>query len=461
MKKEHIFLLTVVFLALALRLFQLEHMVSFDFDQEYAAIFAQTVLQIYPIKLIGQGLSVQGLFMGPLYFYYLVPFFAATSLNPIGGYIGSIILGGIIVLTYYFVVKRILGQPAGYIVTFLRALLFYKIQADWSMAPSYSSELAILLTWFCFYQYWHGRYNYVLPLGFIFGAYSSFHPILFPFYLTFLLLILMKRKIPQIRSLILSFLLFLIPLSPLLLFEYFHKFIEVKLLFSLRSTNAAEVKTLDTVITYISLLFHYPSTLFFPTFLASELGIISTLLFLFILGTLMKKLGFWRDSFHIFMLGSTIGSFLLYYFLLPTHAPDYYFLGPEVLIFIYIVGAFSLLSRVKYGTAIMGGSLILVILSNLSLLYHLWQNPPPYSLFNKESIIKEIAKRQEDNKMNILYNIDYGQQYGFGYLSRLYNINPTGGNNFPTYMIILPKSKTHERLDYSFGGIGLTITHSK
>ena len=66
--KDFIILLLIVSLGLFLRLYKLSSMVGFDFDQEYAAMFAHTILKVYPIAMIGQGLSVQGLFMGPFYF---------------------------------------------------------------------------------------------------------------------------------------------------------------------------------------------------------------------------------------------------------------------------------------------------------------------------------------------------------------------------------------------------------
>ena len=75
-------LFPIVLLGFFLRAYKLPEMVGFDFDQEYAAEFAKTILTVFPVAMIGQGLSVQGLFMGPLYFYFLVPFFALTRMHP-------------------------------------------------------------------------------------------------------------------------------------------------------------------------------------------------------------------------------------------------------------------------------------------------------------------------------------------------------------------------------------------
>lgn len=457
MKKEHMVLGIILFFAFFLRLFRLPQMVGFDFDQEYAAMFAQTVLQDYPIQLIGQGLSVQGLFMGPLYFYYLVPFFAATSLHPLGGYVGSIVLGGVIVVTYYYVISHIFGKPAGFVAALLRAILFEKIRVDLVMAPAYSSELAIILTLLCCYKYWHGDYKYLIPLGFLFGLYTSFHPILFPFYVVFLLLLTIRRKLPHIKYILLSFVFLSFPLVPLLLFEYFHNFLEVRLLFSLDATSSVEAKTLKTLMSYISLLFYYPATVFTPTISGVLKQILSLVLLIVFAGAIIKKVGFWKDRFHIIFFIATIIVFLLYYYVLPTHATDYYFLGAEVIIFIYFVASLSLLAHAKKKLFFLGIPLLIVAILNFFALFNLWTNGYTNNLADKEAVIQEIAKRQKDNKMNIYYDIDYGQQYGFGYLARLYGLNPEGGDNVPTYKIVLPKSKTNEKLDFSSGNIGLLI----
>ena len=77
--KNNFLLFLILIMAVILRFYRLSEMASLDFDQEYASNFAYRVLREFPIQMIGQGLSVQGLFMGPWYFYFLVPLRAAFS----------------------------------------------------------------------------------------------------------------------------------------------------------------------------------------------------------------------------------------------------------------------------------------------------------------------------------------------------------------------------------------------
>jgi hypothetical protein len=461
-KKVDIFiLLPTLLLGLFLRIYKLPQMVGFDFDQEYAAMFAHTILKVYPIAMIGQGLSVQGLFMGPFYFYFLVPFFAISRLHPIGGYLGSITLslGGIVVI--YFLLRHVFGRTAGAIGAFLSATLLLYVQYSWVMAPTYSSVFFIFITWFCLYKYWHGNMSYLPVLGFVFGMYTSFHPIHFPFYLLFLVIFLVKRKIPSLKIMLLSITLFILPVTPLIMFEYFRHFLELKTLFSLQGSSAMEPKTFAKFFEYAMILFRFPVSLFNLPLTGWGATIFSSLFYLTPIALAAKKIGFWKDRFHVIVLSATPIIFLTYYFILPTHVPEYYFIGAESIIFLYAVASLALLAKTR-GKFIIPVLLIVIFFFNMSGLVSLWRIPGNVTLAAKEYILLAIKEKQKDKpNFNILYNIDYGQQYGLGYLTRLYGIDPRGDVD-TTYEIVLPLSRTKETLDIvaPSGGIGLIIRNN-
>ncbi|MBI2052327.1 MAG: hypothetical protein HYT38_01435 [Candidatus Sungbacteria bacterium] len=155
--KPYFILLLIILLGVVLRFYHLPQVASFDFDQEYAANFAYSVIREYPLQLIGQGLSVQGLFMGPGYFYYLVPFFFLFNLSPLGGFVGSVALGLVTIFVYFMVVRDVFGTKTGLIAALFRACLFSKVMADWTMTPAFSVDLIILPTIWCFRKLWLGK----------------------------------------------------------------------------------------------------------------------------------------------------------------------------------------------------------------------------------------------------------------------------------------------------------------
>lgn len=438
-------ILPIALVGLFLRLFHLRQLVGFDFDQEYAAMFAQNVLTVFPIQMIGQGLSVPGLFMGPFYFYYLVPFFALSRLDPIGGYIGSIALGIFSLVLSFFILKHIFDKTTAIVGSLLLATLVLYIQYDWAMAPTYSSIGLIILTWLCMFKYWMGHMKYLPLLAFIFGLYTSFHPILFPFYFVFLLLLGIKRKMPSIPLFLISWVCFVLPITPLLMFEYFRHFLEVKALFTLGQSSKGEVKNLQTLIEYGLILFRFPVLV---TGLPLK-GLAATVFSLVTYGGMawlaFKRKSFWKNSFHITILVSSVGIFLLYYYMLPTHVPEYYFIGVETILFIYMIASigYVLTTHLKIVARIL---LILILLTNVITLITKWRTPSSASLADKSYILRAIEQREKTaTDYDIRYNIDPGQDYGLGYLTRLYNLHPNGGSRI--YEIVLPISRTHEKID--------------
>lgn len=455
--KEHWLLVILLIAAAAIRFYRLPEMASFDFDQEYAANFAWSVLKEYPIQLIGQGLSVQGLFMGPWYFYFLTPFFALFNLHPVGGAVGSVILGLITIGAYYYFGYKIFGKLAGLIAAFLRAFIFSKIGADWAMIPS-SCELPVLITWYCFYQYWLKNTRYLPLLGFIFGLYTSFHPILFPFYLVFLGLVIFNRTFPNLKTLILSVTAFLVPVSPLIIFEFFHNFLEIKILFGFFDSQKSAVSlSLLTAVKYLKTIIERPQL---------DMGINinpASLVFLFVFAAMIyfryKKIAPWKDSFHPLILTFTILIFALYYWVLPAHVSEYYFIGPATLIFFYFAIVLGQLSKEPKTRIFVAIFLLGVLVINLLSLKEKWLSPSLTTLENKDKIVKEIISRElKGNKFFVSYINTPGWNSGFSYFFKLYgNIPYDKIVNNSNYTIVVPKNLSLESLSISYGNIGLIL----
>jgi len=450
-------LLGILILGIVLRLINVTRMAPFDFDQEYAANFAYSVLKIFPIQLIGQGLSVKGLFMGPLYFYYLVPFYFLTSLHPLGGVIGSITLGLITVLAYFFIGKKFFGNNAGLVLAFWRATFMSKLQVDWDVTPSQSSELLVLMTWYLLFQYWQGKTKYLPLLGLCFGLYSSFHPILFPFYIVFVAIFLVKRVVPNLRIFLLSVVAFLVPLVPLIVFECLHSFWEAKNLFSIIGGGSLEPINFSRLIYYLYVNVREPNLVF--GLLLKQYWLPFTLVVVFMLVLASQKIGFWRESFHRLILPLTFVIFVIYYTFFPTHVPEYYFLAISVLFFFYTGGMVGLLTKKKFLKPILVSILVLLTLVNLRLLKKGNNYPLAAALYNKEQIVKEILRRQPENAdFYVSYIKEPGWNFGFDYLFALYgHIPQTKEAKKPIYTIVIPKSLSPGNLDYVSGNIGLIV----
>lgn len=455
-KQTFLLLATILLLAAILRFYQLPKMANFDFDQQYASNFAYSVLKEYPIQLIGQGLSIEGLFMGPLYFYYLVPFYALTNLHPIGGYVGSVILGLITIVVYFWVAKEIFGNTAAVIAAYFRGLLFSFIEIDWTLTPAFSSDIMVIITFYLFYKYWHGNIQSLIPLFFCFGLFTSFHPILFPFYLVFIAVIILKRKFPKPRTILYSIIAFLLPISPLIRFEFLHNFLEIKQLFSLFGGHLAEYKDhFASLKDYINIILSDPQRVFGIS------NIPKTTFSFFLFGSLIllsiKRVGFWKDDFHRIFPVITFLAFILYYVFFPGHVPEYYFSGINILVVFYTAGSLSLLD--KKAKLLLMSIIIVISILNLQLLFNRWNNPALITLYHKDFIVKEVLKRQpKDQEFFVSYIKNPGWNFGFDYLFKLYGHTPqTREAKPPIYTIVLPKALSEGKDRITSGNIHLIL----
>ncbi|MBU1071305.1 glycosyltransferase family 39 protein [Patescibacteria group bacterium] len=455
--KKKLALLFIILLAAGLRLYKLSEMAPFGFDQEYAANFAYSVVKDFPIRMVGQGLSLQGLFIGPWYFYFLTPFYMLTNLHPIGGAIGSVVLGLIIIAVYYFVVKSFFGYKAGLVTAFLRAVSFSAIETDWATTPAFSSELAVIIIFWCLFQYWKGNLKIFPLLALIFGLLTSFHPILFPMYFVFIFIILIKRILPPLKTTLISLGLFILPILPLLVFEYIRKFAMTKVVIDLfthdSSKSILNLNRLDMYQRVITASLEYVLGI-------NASGLILVLISLVLLSILFFKLSpAIERNFHLVMLPGTIIIFLLYYLVYPAHVPEYYIGAIHTLFYLYLGGAIGILFNYSKPVKLLA-IILLVNISfyNINKLVKRWNYPSHTNLAHEDFIVKAILDRMPNNDFFVSYITLPGWDFGYPYLFKYYNRIPKKDIlEYPVFTIVSPLSLSIDSINISSGNVGLIL----
>src|SRR3989338_8686397 len=81
--KPHIFLLLIIAPALLFRLYKLEAYYGFEHDQDLYSWIVKDIVVNHNLRLIGQMTSIDGVFIGPLYYYLLTPFYFFFAMNPL------------------------------------------------------------------------------------------------------------------------------------------------------------------------------------------------------------------------------------------------------------------------------------------------------------------------------------------------------------------------------------------
>lgn len=229
-----IILLCIIFLFL--RFFRLSELTNFTSDQGYLLLGAGQIIWERKISLIGpmvisKIVEGRGFFLGPLFYWFLVPLMVIAGFDPIK-------------ITWIFILLNLLA-----------GLIIYKIGSDF-----FNKKVGLIaFSFFTFSPFfieysrfiWNPNLLALIGSGFLYALFSlNKKPTLLPFFLagvlagigagihySGLLLVLVFlmfitwKKLWKLKGVLLFFLGFLISSTPLLLFELRHNFYNIQTLF--------------------------------------------------------------------------------------------------------------------------------------------------------------------------------------------------------------------------------------
>lgn len=223
-------LLAILLVAAFLRLYRIDEYMTFLGDE------GRDVLVVYDIlhgklTLLGPTASVGGFFLGPIYYYFMVPFLWLFNYNPIGPAVMVALFGVATVWLVYKVGNEFFGKAAGFIGAVLYAispLIIVYSRSSWNpnLMPFFS-----LLSLYLLYRAINSRNTLLfITCGFLLGIAIQLH------YLTIFLAVIVALyvlvEIPQksflLKSYATIFLGFLIGWVPFLAFEARHGFPNTK-----------------------------------------------------------------------------------------------------------------------------------------------------------------------------------------------------------------------------------------
>ncbi|PIS14569.1 hypothetical protein COT64_01910, partial [Candidatus Shapirobacteria bacterium CG09_land_8_20_14_0_10_39_12] len=82
-KPEHILLFVILFFAAFFRLYRLDQLLGFWYDQGRDALVIWDLIHYQKFFLIGPVTGIEGIFLGPFYYYLLTPFYLIGRGNPV------------------------------------------------------------------------------------------------------------------------------------------------------------------------------------------------------------------------------------------------------------------------------------------------------------------------------------------------------------------------------------------
>lgn len=228
-KKEIIILFLIILLATFLRLYQIDQRAVFLGDEGRDALVVKRMIVDHKWTLLGPSTSIGDMYLGPIYYYMMIPPLWLARLDPVGPAIMVALIGVATVYLVFVVGREFFGMQAGMLAAGLYAVSQVVIRhTRFSWNPNPVPFFALLAIWSLFKIFNKRGTGWFFLMGLCLGVCLQLH------YLTAILagfcvitLFVFKSRWKWKQFLVFS-LSFLLVFSPLILFEFRHGFIVSK-----------------------------------------------------------------------------------------------------------------------------------------------------------------------------------------------------------------------------------------
>ena len=230
-KKEFLILFLILLIGAFMRLYRISDYMTFLGDEGRDVIIVRRLLtQLHP-PLIGPGTSIGNMYLGPLYYYMMAPALLIANYSPVGPAVQVALLGVATIFFVWFIGRTWFGKTAGLVASALYAIsptVIYFSRSSWN--PNIMPFFALL----CIFSIWkvwkENGFKWLIVLGISFAFVMQSHylglflaPTLFIFWIfSFLKVRKTDAKKHFVRNSLIGALLFLLLMSPLLIFDIRH-----------------------------------------------------------------------------------------------------------------------------------------------------------------------------------------------------------------------------------------------
>lgn len=454
---QTIVLIFILLIGFFFRIYQVVERFKFAHDGDLFSWIVKDIVVDHHIRLIGQLTSAEGIYIGPLFYYSLIPFFTLTNMDPIGGIILITILGMATLVSYYFVFSKLFNTKLALITTFLQAVLLSRVDFDRWVVPSTPTNLWVVWYFYTIVQIARGNFIVLPLLAVLIGLIWHIHIALMPALLVVPVAIILSKKIPSVKQVIVFLIVLSIVSLPLLIFEARHNFLQTQAFidnFRIDHGGGRGFPKLNVVATkmgtVINNLFFYPQNLPLVDYRYLGLGLLLSSLVLMFKKVIRVK--------EIVLFFTWVAGVVLFYVSSTSLISEYYFYNIEI-IFLVIVSFwfYFIFKSSRVGKWVILSVLTLILVKNASFFLIEYTYQKGYTE-RKEAAkyITEKAKSANFPCVAISYITAPGENVGFRYFFWMNNLHvnqPKDGG--PVYTIVIPDELAKETPMQKFGHIGV------
>ncbi len=231
---KNLFLGLILLSAIFLRFYNLENSLMFQGDQGRDAMVVSSIFKDLDPVFIGPVTSIGNMYLGPFYYYFMLPFLFLSYPSPMGPVYGVAAVSVLTVFLFFKIVEKIFKSKTAYLAT-----IFFTFSAGvvnlarFSWNPNLAPFFSLLMFYFT-YLAWQKNSKYWILTALCFGILIQLHYVtllaLSGAGLVLLIQIFEKDKNKQklLKHVLLAISVFILTLAPLMLFDYKHDFLNAK-----------------------------------------------------------------------------------------------------------------------------------------------------------------------------------------------------------------------------------------
>lgn len=409
--QENKLLVIILILGTFLRLYKIDQYMTFLGDEGRDAIIVRNLLIKGDPILIGPGTSVGGMYLGPLYYYFMAPFLLFSNFSPIGPAIGIALLGVITVYFVYLAGKEWFNQKVGLTAALLYAIspvvIIYS-RSSWN--PNIMPFFALLSVYSVWKVWKEKKYNWLIVAAVSYAFVLQSHylglllgPILFLYWLL--------AKVP-FRKTLLSLGVFLLLMSPLALFDLRHDFLNSKAVYKFFTIRQETVSIRPwTAIPKSYPIFEQINTSLISAYNVSLGKLVTLAVVLFITWALLfKRKEIFTKQFNLLLVWIATG--LIGFGLYKQHVYDHYFgfLFPVPILIFSVLLDYFYKGKTRYFALLI---LVFIIVNNL--LQAPIRFSPNKQMIRSQNVASKIIKESRGDRFNIAVIAERNYEDGYQY----------------------------------------------
>lgn len=221
-----VLLIAILLLGGFLRLYRISEYMTFLGDEGRDMLVMKRMIIDHKFTLLGPTASVGGFFLGPIYYYFMLPFVFVWGLNPVGAAVMVALFGIATIYVVYRLGSDMFDRPVGFIAALLYSvspLVIAYSRSSWN--PNLVPFFSALVIYFLWSSVANKRPQRILWVGVALGVGLQLHYLfLFMFPVVAVWYLFYGRSRTWRAFYVLGVLGFLIGYGPFLLFELRHGF---------------------------------------------------------------------------------------------------------------------------------------------------------------------------------------------------------------------------------------------